>query len=71
MMNNKKNAEVIGRLRYPLVLDMPAYIQEADGILRTSRVMRVEESTPAMVRFETVNTNYCLRFDGGVQYERV
>ena len=68
---NKKNAEVTGRLRYPIVIGMPAYIKEKDGVLRTSKVVSVQETTDAHVRFETVNTNYLVRFEGGVRYERI
>lgn len=71
MNSQKKNIEVTGRLIYPLTLGMPAYIKETDGVRRTSRVVSVKTVTPGMARFETLNTNYCMYFDGGVQYERV
>ena len=67
----KKKAEVTGRLLYPLVVGMPAYIKEEDGILKTSRVVQVDNVTAAQASFETLNTNYCMYFKGGVQYERV
>ena len=57
----KKKVEVTGRLIYPLVVGMPAYIKEEDGILKTSRVVQVDEVTTAQASFETLNTNYCMR----------
>ena len=70
MNNTKKTAKVIGRLLYPLTPGMPAFIKEEDGVLKTSRVVSVETVTPSMARFETLNTNYCVRFEGSVQHER-
>ena len=67
----KRNAEVIGRLRYPLAVGMPAYIQQPDGVLRTSCIVSVDERTGTHVRFETRNTNYRVVFEGGVPYERI
>lgn len=70
MSIGKKSAEITGRLRYPLVIGMPAYIKEGDGFLRTSCVVSVGDRTSSHVHFETKNTNYCLHFEGGIQYER-
>lgn len=71
MNATKKKAEVTGRLLYPLVIGMSAYIKEEDGILKTSRVVQVDNVTAAQASFETLNTNYCMHFKGGIQYERV
>lgn len=60
MSNQKKTLEITGHLLYPIKVGEYAWIQEQDGVRRTTPVVRMENLTPSEVRFETRNTLYHL-----------
>lgn len=57
---SKKHITITGALAAPVVPGLPAYIQEAVGLRRTSAVVHIEQTSSAEIRFETVNTLYRL-----------
>ena len=59
-MENKKTLEIKGSPIYPVAVGMSAFISEDGGVRRTSTVLKVKKVSPAEIRFETRNTNYCL-----------
>ena len=58
MNTSKQHKEISGTLQYPIAVGIPAYIAEADGVIRTSTVVGVYSRTPEQVVFETRNTVY-------------
>lgn len=60
-MNNKRCIEITGQPLYPIAVGQLAWIQEQDGIRRTTSVERVEPISQSEMRFETRNTVYLLR----------
>ena len=49
-----------GSLIYPIEVGEAAFIREADGMRRTSTVLRTKKISAQEICFETVNTNYHL-----------
>lgn len=61
MNPHKKNIELTGSLIfYPIEVGEAAFIREADGMRRTSTVLRTKKISAQEICFETVNTNYRL-----------
>lgn len=60
MNHTKKMLEITGSLIYPITVGESAFIQEAEGIRRTSTVLHVRKPSRTEIRFETQNTNYLL-----------
>ena len=60
MNPQKKNIELTGSLIYPIEVGEAAFIREADGMRRTSTVLRTKKISAQEICFETVNTNYHL-----------
>jgi hypothetical protein len=60
MSNQKKKLEITGYLLYPIKIGEYAWIQEQNGVRRTTPVVRMERFTSSEVRFETRNTLYHL-----------
>ena len=58
MSNQKKKLEITGYLLYPIKIGEYAWIQEQNGVRRTTPVVRMERFTSSEVRFETRNTLY-------------
>lgn len=58
--NTKKVVEITGDLIYPITVGESAFIQETDGMRRTSTVLSMESPSQSDIRFETQNTNYLL-----------
>ena len=56
----KKTRELDGYLLMPIEIGTSAFIKVSDGMLRTSRVLRLQTLTESEVQFETLNTNYHL-----------
>ena len=60
-MNCEKNTkELTGYFLVPIEIGASAFIQVADGMLRTSRVLNMRAISQTEVQFETLNTNYHL-----------
>lgn len=60
MNPEKKTRELDGCLLIPIVIGASAFIKIPDGMLRTSRVLKLQMVTQSEVQFETQNTNYHL-----------
>lgn len=60
MNPKKKTLEITGSPHLPLTLGMPAFIDEADGLRKTSCVLSIERHGQTEVAFETRNTRYLL-----------
>lgn len=60
MNPHKKNIELTGSLIYPIEVGEAAFFREADGMRRTSTVLRTKKISAQEICFETVNTNYRL-----------
>ena len=60
MNTNKKALEITGNPHLPLTVGMPAFIDEADGLRRTSCVLKIEQYGQTEIAFETKNTRYLL-----------
>lgn len=60
MNPKKKTLEITGNPHLPLTVGMPAFIDEADGLRKTSCVLRIERRGQSEVAFETQNTQYLL-----------
>lgn len=60
MNTQKKNIEITGSLLFPMTVGLNAFIAEAEGMRRTSTVLRMERVSAEEIQFETVNTNYRL-----------
>lgn len=56
----KKTKEPTGYFLVPIEIGTSAFIQVADGMLRTSRVLSMQAISQTEVQFETLNTNYHL-----------
>ena len=56
----KKTKELTGYFLVPSEIGASAFIQVADGMLRTSRVLNMRAISQTEVQFETLNTNYHL-----------
>lgn len=56
----KKSMELTGYFLVPIQIGTSAFIQVADGMLRTSRVLNMQAISQTEVQFETLNTNYHL-----------
>lgn len=72
-MDSKKSLEISGRLLYPLSIGTVAFIDEGDGLRKTSTVVSMEAVSQTDVRFETLYTHYLLHLEEervGVQVER-
>lgn len=59
-MENKKSLEITGRLLYPLSIGNVAFIDEGDGLRKTSTVVSMGAVSQTDVRFETLYTHYLL-----------
>lgn len=57
---NKVTKVIIGTLMSPLSVGACALIFQGGRYIRTSTVVRIHSITPRQVRFETLNTQYCL-----------
>lgn len=57
MNPHKKNIELTGSLIYPIEVGEAAFIREADGMRRTSTVLRTKKISAQEICFETVNTH--------------
>ena len=57
---NKVTKVIIGTLMSPLSVGACALILQGGRYIRTSTVVRIHSITPRQVRFETLNTQYCL-----------
>ena len=60
MNPHKKHIELTGSLIYPIEVGEAAFICEADGMRRTSTVLRTKKVSAQEICFETVNSNYRL-----------
>ena len=57
-----KNIRIVhGTLLYPLEVGSRALIFEEGRYLHTSKVIAIHGVTPRQIRFETMNSHYCLR----------
>lgn len=59
-MMKKKVRIIIGTLMWPLTVGECALIFQGERYLRTSTVVRIHSVTSQQIRFETLNTQYCL-----------
>lgn len=56
-----KNIRIVhGTLMYPLEVGSRALIFQEGQYIHTSKVIAIHDVTPRQIRFETVNTHYCL-----------
>ena len=56
-----KNIRIVhGTLMYPLEVSSRALIFEEGRYLHTSTVIAIHGVTPQQIRFETMNSHYCL-----------
>ena len=56
-----KNIRIVhGTLMYPLEVGSRAFIFEEGRYLHTSTVIAIHGVTPQQIRFETMNSHYCL-----------
>ena len=60
MNPKKKTVEITGSPHLPRTLGMPAFIDEADGLRKTSCVLSIERHGQTEITFETRNTRYLL-----------
>lgn len=60
MQKYKKCLEITGSLIFPIEVGHSAFVREASGIRRTSKVLSTETLSPTEIQFETNNTIYCL-----------
>lgn len=60
MSTNQNLMQHTGSLIYPIEVGEAAFIREADGMRRTSTVLRTKKISAQEICFETVNTNYRL-----------
>lgn len=60
MNSVKKMRELDGCLLIPIEIGASAFIKIPEGMLRTSRVLKLQKLTQYEVQFETQNTNYHL-----------
>ena len=60
MTKSKKSIVMRGALLRPLALGQSALLHAGGKIYHTSRVVAVHEQSDALVRFETLNSIYCL-----------
>jgi len=63
-MNAKKTTTLSGTLMYPLEVGCSALILYNGRLIRTSRVVKIYKKKRNKVRFETMNTIYCLLLPG-------
>ena len=59
-MMNKRRVIIEGRPIAVIKVGLPAYIQQSNGVLRTSLVVGIGSLSPYKLRFETLNTRYVL-----------
>lgn len=57
----KKNIDLVGYPIVPIAVGFAAWIDEGNNARRTSKVLHMEKISKTEIRFETENTNYCLR----------
>ena len=70
MTKSKKSIVMRGALLRPLVIGQGALLHAGGKIYHTSRVVAIHDQSDDMVRFETLNSNYCLSMAlsaGGLQ----
>ena len=60
MTKSKKSIVMRGALLRPLVIGQGALLHAGGKIYHTSRVVAIHDQSDDMVRFETLNPNYCL-----------
>ena len=60
MSIKKKSLEINGQLLLPIEIGASAFINEQDGMRKTSTVLRMEQISPGEICFETRNTLYRL-----------
>ena len=60
MNTKKKTLEITGTPHLPITVGMPAFIDEADGLRKTSCDLIIERHGQTEVAFETRNTRYLL-----------
>ena len=60
MTKSKKSIVMRGALLRPLVIGQGALLHAGGKIYHTSRVVAIHDQSDDMVRFETLNSNYCL-----------
>lgn len=58
MNPNKKNVDLYGMAVLPVAEGVCALLACGGHYIRTSRVVKIHEYTPHILRFETVNSNY-------------
>ena len=59
MTKSKKSIVMHGALLRPLVIGQGALLHAGGKIYHTSRVVVIHDQSDDMVRFETLNSNYC------------
>lgn len=60
-MNDAKKSTILwGKLLVPPQVGSCAFISYRGELLRTSQVVAIEEISAFRVRFETLNTHYCV-----------
>lgn len=57
---NKRRVIIEGRPVAQVAVGFPAYIQQTNGILRTSPIVGIGRLSPFELQFETMNTQYIL-----------
>ena len=57
---NKRRIIIEGRPVAAVTVGCPAYIQQSNGILRTSPIVGIGSLSPYELQFETQNTRYTL-----------
>ena len=57
---NKRRVIIEGRPVAAVTVGYPAYIQQSNGILRTSPIVGIGSLSPFELQFETKNTRYTL-----------
>ena len=57
---NKRRVIIEGRPVAAVTVGYPAYIQQSNGILRTSPIVGISSLSPFELQFETQNTRYTL-----------
>lgn len=58
MNPDKKNVNLSGRAIFPVAVGACALLACGGRYIRTSRVVKIHEYTPQVLRFETMNSNY-------------
>lgn len=63
MNDNKKKISLHAMVALPITVGKCAILFSGGNIIRTSQVVAIHQHTPEQLRFETLNTHYCVSMD--------